>query len=57
VNHQVIRDAAVAIAELVDQLEEQGIGPELAQKITVAAVPSIVQGVIYPYDGTGYAIA
>lgn len=54
-NKDTIRHMAEAVSEFIDQLEEQGIGPELGQKIVVAATPSIVQGVIYPYDGIGYA--
>jgi hypothetical protein len=57
ISKTVIKESAQAVAEFIDQLEEQGIGPELTQKLAVAVAPTLIQGVLYPYTGEGYAVA
>ena len=50
---KVLKETALALSDFLDLLELYGFGPELAQKIVVRATPSIVQAVVFPYDGEG----
>ena len=50
-----ISNAAGAVNAFLSHLEEAGVGPELAQKLTIAATPTIIQATLYGYNSNQWS--
>jgi hypothetical protein len=50
-----LANAANAVNTFLTHLESEGVGPDLAQKLTIAATPNIIAATLYGYSYGSYA--